>query len=151
MSLNLETTGNTETDISNIIDELNTQYDSDSISNALNISALGETTLDWPGTPNTEITTTITHNLGYAPVFLVLNLAVDGGLITTPYTPLEGGYHYNSGSKTSGSYPFSKIHAEVDTVNLYIVTSNLANPGSFALPAGTFTFYYYIFSRPITN
>lgn len=147
----LQATGETETDISNIIDELNNQYDSDNISNALNINALSQATLHISGTTDTETTHTVNHNLGYPPVFMVNSLAVDGGYLITPNIPDNGIYTYTSGPKTAGVYPFARLSAKVDSVNLYIVIDNFSNPGNFALPAGTYTFTYYLFSRPITN
>lgn len=151
MSLNLQSTGNTETDIGNIIDALNSLDSSDSISNVLNISALGQCTFNFPGTEGVSSEGTILHNLGYPPIFMVNNLAEDGGFIVTPFTPTEGTYFYNGGPQGEGVYPYAKISARVDSTNLYIIVANLDNPGGFTLPAGDYTFSYYLFSRPITS
>lgn len=149
--MSLEATGNTDTDISNIIDELNNQSNSDSISNVLAINAIGTANFEVPAEEGITTTFTFTHNLGYAPAFLVTGLANDQGLLLLPLIPEAGTYYYSSGSQSLGVYPYIKANAKADSINLYIYLTCFTNPGPFVPEAGIYTFYYFLFSRPINS
>lgn len=145
MGLQLDSTGNTVEDISNIIDNLNTQGDSDSISNALNISAYGIIDMIIPNSTGTT-TASFLHNLGYTPVFLPKVIAIDGTDVGIPLIP--DGYTFGSGSKAQGLYPYSFINAYIDDQNLTIAFTNVPNTPGFIV-SGQLSYSFLLFDRPI--
>lgn len=145
MGLQLASTGSVAEDINNIIDGLNTLNDSDNISNTLNITAYGQISITILASAGT-FTGSFLHNLGYFPVFIVKVIAIDNTDIPIPF--FVQGYHYNSGSKTPGIYPYSFINADIDEQNITVRFTNIPNTPGF-VTSGQLTFSFLLFSRPI--
>lgn len=152
MGTHITSTGNITEDIDTIIEQVNNLYNSDSINNALNISAIGQLQTDVPDQDGVGTTVTFTHNLGYPPVFLAflqLNNGVSDFLYPLPFNVAT--YEYNSGAKTPGAYPYCLINPFVTNTQLNITVNNLSNPSHFVAISGPTTFTYYLFSRPVTS
>lgn len=146
MGVQLSASGDTTQDISDIIDTFNTLNDTSSITNALTINAYGQFLMSVPDLPNETTISKFLHNLGYPPMFMVKIQAVDGGFFDLPV--VVASYFYSSGTKSQGEYPYCIINCYSDNQYLNVSFNNVANPGGF-IQSGTFTFSYYIFSRPI--
>lgn len=143
----IQATGNTDQDISSIIDELN-RLNTNKLSNALQIVSYGVVEGTIPNTPGTTSIASIPHGLNYAPVFLMRLLGGDGFNRDFPYS--DALYTYPSGLKDEGGYPYNRFMSYADVKNINIEVDNLTNPGGFVV-SGLFAFTYYIFNRPINS
>lgn len=145
--MELESTGDQVTDISNIIDELNNINDASNLTNTLSTIAYGQLTIDLDGSFGVQVAS-FTHNLGYIPSFLML---VNNQQAASTYYNLPlilFAYVYDSGIQSDGAYPFFVLNGTADTKNINFLSFNVPNtPGNIII--GSISATFYILDRPI--
>lgn len=146
MGSHIQTTGDVEADIDTIIQQINTIYSSEAMTNALNIAAYGSLQITVPQAFGT-FTSQFRHNLGYAPMYMAF-INASNEYVFLPWFPAS--YSYNSGAKTPGTYPIDNVIASTDNTFLTVYWTNLPNPTSEII-FGTYTINFFLFSRPITS
>lgn len=142
----LTTTGDTQEDISNLIDALNSFSDSDSVSTVLNMVAYGAVSVTIPDMEGSVATGSFLHNLGYAPAFLINLVINDTFFYNVPL--IYAGYVYDT--SPLGEYPYAQVDCYADEENIYIKWINTPNPTGDRV-SGTANFSFYLFSQPINS
>jgi hypothetical protein len=123
---------NEESNIKQLVEELNRQYTAVAGQKALKTSAYGETTVSVPQGGNDIVV--FNHALGYAPMFLLFQGSVKNILNQLPILDavvLFGVFHFSGG-----------VLASCDSNNVYINWKDTA-------PAPTQTITYVVFQNPI--
>lgn len=120
--------------LSDISEELNHQFQVSQTASELQIVAYGKSSINpLPYNPGQIFSTSIQHNLGYAPVFMVLSF------FSNKYNGENGFF----------SFPYydgmASFWATSDIVSLNV---NLQYNSSVFLDAYTYQFAYYIFNQP---
>lgn len=142
----IDTTGNTVNDINNVTDQLNYLQKRANSTKQLLIQAYEQLDiiLTDGGNLGNSYQAVFNHNLGYAPMFVMLYQAPGSNqFIPLPFTDWilsPASIHYT-------------IYPTVDSSNLYatMVFQNSANTPPFFPVDTVFSVYYYLFSNPIVN
>lgn len=144
----IETTGNNHEDIASVMEQLNLLNSSSNVTGQLSLATFSRIMVSYDGTGGKSFTTSVNHNLGYPPVFLIRNIGFTQNGVDTSFVQdaFLSAYNPSSGAKT-GYYPAGSFLFSVDNNKIY---ARYNVPSTTVAPfSGDFYFQYFIFSSPI--